>query len=358
MDSLELLTYLSVVIIVAFAVCIIAIAILVFIMVRGRNWEAGTVPTAEEIANKKISDLASRLKSDSINKTLTNILEWEEKNLTFWLERFPMPQIFYAFLIGLIVSSVFLYTGFIRGSGDLFYGSLVFFALFLGMIIAFLVMILVTICYGRGLKANQFWSILKSSISVDDIIENRLCVCRDYSKFTACLLLNLPESEIVFAHTSNHAAVGIYSNNQLYILDQKLPILTMSQWDKREKSKEKIHKFRNGKTELINNTFKASTDYANHSENDRKEYLKSELSRLLGLPVEWNNNEIKAVKKIKWKHGANLYQLNDDLVNYSLARKIQKDISGELVDLKRVTIIIQENERNDNLEFLIGYDLH
>jgi predicted transglutaminase-like protease len=358
MDSLELLMYLSVIIFAAFAVCIIAIAILLITVVRGRNWKAGVVPTAEEIANKKIADLANRLKSDSINKTLTNILEWQERNLTFWLERFPMPQIFWAFLIGLIVSSVFLYTGFISRLNDLFYDSLVFSALFLGMVVAFLIVMLVTICCGRGLKVNQFRTIFRSNIPVDEIIENRLCVCRDYAKLTACLLLNLPESEVFFVHTSNHAAVGVFSNNQLYILDQKLPILTMSQWDKREKSKEKIHKFRDGKTELINNTFKASPDDTNHSGNDRKEYLKSELARLLGLPVEWNNNEIKAVRKVKWKHGANLYRLNDDLVNYSLARKIQKIISEELVDSKKVTIIIQENEHNDNLEFLISYDVH
>ncbi len=54
MDSLKLLMYLSVTIFVAFAVCIVAIAILVITVVRGgRNWKAGVVPTDEEIANKK-----------------------------------------------------------------------------------------------------------------------------------------------------------------------------------------------------------------------------------------------------------------------------------------------------------------
>jgi predicted transglutaminase-like protease len=55
----------------------------------------------------------------------------------------------------------------------------------------------------------------------------------DYAKLTACLLLNIDhDSEIYFAHTSNHVAVGIISNGQLYLLDQKLPVLTIGQGDK------------------------------------------------------------------------------------------------------------------------------
>src|SRR3989304_8834664 len=45
------------------------------------------VPKKEEVDNDSIKDLSKRLKSDTYKETLTNILEWQDRNLKFWEER-------------------------------------------------------------------------------------------------------------------------------------------------------------------------------------------------------------------------------------------------------------------------------
>lgn len=44
----------------------------------------GYCPTPEEIANNRIKELANRLKSTSDKETLTNILDWQNRNLSHW----------------------------------------------------------------------------------------------------------------------------------------------------------------------------------------------------------------------------------------------------------------------------------
>ena len=46
-------------------------------------------PTVEDIENKELGKLAKRLKGDSDKETLTNILEWQDRNIQFWWERWP-----------------------------------------------------------------------------------------------------------------------------------------------------------------------------------------------------------------------------------------------------------------------------
>ncbi|MEM0202734.1 MAG: transglutaminase-like domain-containing protein [Archaeoglobaceae archaeon] len=45
------------------------------------------LPKKEEVGNNEVKSLARRLKGKNDAETLTNILEWEDRNLTFWHER-------------------------------------------------------------------------------------------------------------------------------------------------------------------------------------------------------------------------------------------------------------------------------
>ena len=54
----------------------------------------------EEIENSEIKQLANRLKAVSDKETLTNVLEWQDRNIVFWFERYPLSHI-------LLVSIVF-----------------------------------------------------------------------------------------------------------------------------------------------------------------------------------------------------------------------------------------------------------
>lgn len=46
-------------------------------------------PTVEDIENGDLKKLADRLKGGSDKETLTNILEWQDRNIQFWWERWP-----------------------------------------------------------------------------------------------------------------------------------------------------------------------------------------------------------------------------------------------------------------------------
>ena len=342
MDVFDLLTY-SILIISISSTVLIIFLFFKLLRSKGQTWTRGAVPTPEEIASDKVKDLAIQLEGKSDKETLTKILEWQHRNMKFWLERYPMPLIFGASLIGLVVSFVVLYTLLVYGSNVWSMAS--FFVLGFGVVLITSASItLMYICYGRKLPLSQFWNTIRPSVIIDDIIENRLGVCRDYAKLTACLLLKLyPKSDIYFAHTSNHVAVGIVSNGQLYMLDQRLPILTISQWDKREKSKETIHKLKDGKIEKI----KDVTIYRNPKQN--LEELTSELNDL-GITISSTTNA-KPIKVIQWKKGALLYSMNDEVVNYSLTQRIKYEVTNDLLEFKKIRIEIKEND--EDLEFLI-----
>ncbi len=44
-------------------------------------------PTLNDLKNEELRRLAKRLKGNSEKETLANILEWEDRNLQYWIER-------------------------------------------------------------------------------------------------------------------------------------------------------------------------------------------------------------------------------------------------------------------------------
>ena len=59
-------------------------------------------PTVEDIENKELGKLAKRLKGDSDKGTLTNILEWQDRNIQFWKER-RILELLWLILTGFII---------------------------------------------------------------------------------------------------------------------------------------------------------------------------------------------------------------------------------------------------------------
>ena len=45
------------------------------------------LPTSTDIKNEELINLANQLKKDSYKETLSNILEWQERNIQFWWDR-------------------------------------------------------------------------------------------------------------------------------------------------------------------------------------------------------------------------------------------------------------------------------
>lgn len=202
----------------------------------------------------------------------------------------------------------------------------------------------------RGLK-NVVWP----NISMDFLLENRLGVCRDYAKMTACLLSNIyPNAEIYFASAPNHVATGINIENRLYMLDQRLPILTIDRWNdyRKPRKSDKIERFDPMKKTLRKADKKTFLQTKDKSELNT-EKLAKRMTELLNVKEQPDDKTISLQKSvpIPWKNGAILYEENE-MVDYSLARYLETKISSELIRINQITRI-EISRQKDDLTFLI-----
>jgi predicted transglutaminase-like protease len=333
----------------------------------------GYWPTSDEIENDKVKSLANRLKAESYKETLTNILEWQERNITFWTERQPiLPLLGYIYLIFGVAVAIFC-AGFIVSTFLLialnnqtmlswsiqiamwFIQNLWWFIAILVSCTMTILATMISILHSnrkfpwkevpRALK-NVFWP----SISMDFLLKNKLGVCRDYAKMTACLLSNIyPNAEIYFASAPGHVATGISIENKLYMLDQRLPILTIDRWNdyRKPRKSDRIERFDPIKKTLQKVDKTAFLQLRNKSELNT-ENLTKRMTELLNIKEQPDDKTISLQKPIPipWKNGAILYEENE-MTDYSLARYLETKISSELVKINKIARIETSRYKND-----------
>jgi len=77
-------------------------------------WQ-GYCPSLAERENSKIRELASRLNATSDKIVLTNLLEWQNRTLSYWVERDILSLIIEIAIISLFITSPYrilpLYSG-------------------------------------------------------------------------------------------------------------------------------------------------------------------------------------------------------------------------------------------------------
>lgn len=345
----------------------------------------GYCPTQGEIKNSHVKRLASRLKAGSYEETLTNIVEWQDRNIEFWTERHPIStllmyiyfRIFPAFAIFTfaVLPIVILLLLILKiNTVVLIWLTEIVVWLILNpwSYIAILASITITILatmililhsnrkftwkkVPRGLK-----NIFVPSISIKFLLKNKLGVCRDYAKLTACLLSNIyPNEQIYFATAPSHVATGIMIKGNLYMLDQRLPILTMDKWRiyRNAREKDKVEKFT--KRSLKRSVLKKIDIFCLPSTTrttsfDTKELAKR-MTKLLDIREQTDVEASLLEMQIPLKKGATLYEDNE-MVNYSLARWLETKISRELIRINQTSGI--EVVRHDgDLMFLIRFSL-
>ncbi len=336
----------------------------------------GYCPTQKEIEDTEIRELARRLQGSSNKETLTNILEWQEANITFWDERHPTPTAllysigvaFPVFLALGIYLSLFLLLAF-----QVFVLPsiiLIWISALLSSLITAIVMVAITIKSNRKIPLKEgLLNAFRTSISIRMLLrrDRKLGVCRDYAKLTACLLSNIKEetAEVYFVRSKAHVAAGMKIGEKLYVLDQRLPILTIDQWYKREhglRSPSKIlFLYRNAQRLLDGRLQSVSLDrFLSKTENIKVNSLPeltSELSELLNIPKKDDGkmrNGLLTIELPKWTNGADLYSMNDEIVNYSLARSLKRKISNQLIDLSQIESI-QAKPEYEHLIFQITF---
>lgn len=313
----------------------------------------GYSPTSNELKNENIKKLATQLEGESDKETLTNVLEWQQRNIGFWSERWPISTIFLVSSIMLVASvliaAIYVFLSVLTVLPILFWLIILF-----GTITAttFSIIFLVLLLnrkiplkeVPRGLK-----NVFASSISMSFLIKYRLGICRDYAKLTACLLSKLyPDSEIYFFHAFQHVAAGVrIKNDRFYVIDQSLPIYTAEKWDKRWRL--------NGIEKLAKNSLEGvkKEDVLKAINKSRLDIKKLAVKMEKLLNVGGNQTGTKTVPMTLGK-GAIRYE-DDEIVNYSLARLIKLKASSELVNIDKITGIEIERHKDD-LKILIHFN--
>ena len=344
--------------------------------------ELGYHPTIKELRNKEVIRLAKKLKGKSDKETLTNILEWQDKNIYFWAERWPLAP------CSLIVSLGFLFifcaawavftifhpiNSAIYSTADIYLISnllILTFGMFLSAFIG-IVMLLIWNTHIFNLEdknkvATLFrfvWYSLQPSLPVDRIIKYKLGVCRDYAKLTACLLLNLyGKNKVYFAFSPGHVAAGINIKGKIYMLDQHLPIWSLERWGSsynKKKTEYRLMSFKGEKPNplkqvpLISHKIKISINAAE---------LSKDVMKVLNL--KQSNGRISYKERIPLcKRTSECYE-DDEIIRYSfsmaLRNKICNELPGKVNAIKRINVRFEKGiivlyvslDDNDNRTFL------
>lgn len=378
-------------------------------------------PTLKDLENEELGELAKKLKGDSEKETLTNILEWQHRNVPYWMERgiLEIPWLFltpFYFILSIIAATFVLalfylislpflgpvwsvYIGLAAFLIFIFWSLLqstlikvIFTLLFsfpafviiklsilqslsnasfinLGLIlmlsngvlfgaslltIIYLVASYLPIFRGESGKSkiHKLVEILsdtfKISLSVEKILKYRLAICRDYAKLTASVLFRLNlDFEVYFITIPRHVAAAIKVNDTYYVLDQRLPIMTIDRWLIRWNQKKaeifvsKVLKDSNG--------IPISVDFSEYEKIDGMlkteppeidtEKLTEEITNILGIKP--GLNKAKPDFEIPLKNLA-IYYSNNDITRYSLIRaiknKLESDLCGNMSKISEIRI--------------------
>lgn len=221
-----------------------------------RNPVDSSIPTAQDI--QSIRSIYQRLAGESDIETLINLLEWQERNIQYWKERYWVSSVITIILWALLIPLIALFFEFLAiitlrlishkipyilalitdrtifvVEAILLWALILLpsFALFLGYINYNHIARERQINRREKLKklAKRIWHTIKLNLSLTEILDYRMAVCRDYAKLTAALLLNA-YPEVHFITLPNHVAAAVRINGKYYVLDQRLPIMTLDSW--------------------------------------------------------------------------------------------------------------------------------
>lgn len=355
-----------------------------------KNEERQYVPTMEDVNNKDLKILARRLKSGSDEETLSNVLEWQDRNLKYWEERWLTHTIL-VFLLFFSAATLYLYFNAINPAilgllalgifGLVLLGTSLFkfvyhlvflfiliityitiitynlpsitvnsktflFIIAISLILgAFLSLIINLVMKYKNIKSSvldfKIEDTFKLSLSIDKILKYRLSICRDYAKLTSALLLNLySKEEIYFTLIPKHVAVAIKLNEKLYVLDQKLPILPLEKWADKWKNRLKkkslavklvrISKINDAlKTEWLKDKFQTNKNVQTKEEIAVQEITKK-LKEFFKISDKIKDKKEIVEFEIPFKKISSLLD-KDKISNFSLIEAIKNRIEDEIV---------------------------
>lgn len=353
------------------------------------------VPNLEDIENEELKRLSKRLKEKSYKKTLTKIVEWQEKNIVYWMERGYMHTILSILLIVsilffplsdnikwiltpiiiltlfdfmsilptiltlityLIVLFTFIFSIDFTLANRLFpIQNLIVLSILFGGIISLLIYLIIRFRNIKLIKPEfKLGDTFKLSLSVDKILKYRFAICRDYAKLTMALLFNIyPKEKKYFITISGHVAGAIKVGNVIYVLDQRLPVRTFDNWLLfwKEKLGKKKLKAEIIEVNLIKNQLKTNKV-------DSKEISKVEIPKVNTEKIEKNLIKILKIKQSTKKDkpileipikNLSLCYDNNEIVIWSLIEDLKNKIENEFCNDIKIISKINVTQEGKNI---------
>uniref|UniRef100_A0A7V3NTZ4 Transglutaminase-like domain-containing protein n=1 Tax=candidate division WOR-3 bacterium TaxID=2052148 RepID=A0A7V3NTZ4_UNCW3 len=312
------------------------------------------LPKNEEVENPEVRSLAKRLKGRNDAETLTNILEWEDRNLKFWDDRWLIPLMLLVPLVGLVVAEIIL----------LLEKMFVYYIL-VGFCIGtcFSIILYLKMKYNnikRTIPEFVVNDIFMSSLPMEKILRYRLSICRDYAKLTMSLLLNLyPNGKLYFVEIPGHVAAAVKLDETIYVLDQHLPILSLKKWIQVWKNKLgkrklepqllmvkkndgikiiKTEKFRDDRSQYEANSTLSKMILTEITNKLKREFLVKKMS-----VKNFEEFQLPVVKKFR------MFLEEDEVIKYSLQKHVKMKIEDELCNRIQDMVDLDLQENNNDL---------
>jgi predicted transglutaminase-like protease len=317
-------------------------------------------PTCEDINNTK--ELSSKLKSNDLSKTISNILEWEERNIQYWYER---SDLLISSLLGIMLIAPLLILAFATNiMNNLFKLEIISKIDVLARIVSLLAIaslpgtLFFVLCYNQrktdhfvtknniiGEKNKLNITTFKPSISINNILKYRLAVCRDYAKMSCALLASSQLDNVddvdamvdiyVVTLPPSHMACAVGENDTFYILDQRLPIKQIDSWLlEHHKTKANLYKLKVDKINKITDLepaklYSFSENFIENKQEIDCSYIEKEICKLFNIESNSKDGtEIKIrIDRYFDKCNINYY---DDISRTSFVNLIKKKIDDEL----------------------------
>ena len=339
------------------------------------------LPSEEDLKSGEARKLLKVLTGGSYKETLTNIVEWQERNIQYWDERADMfnlllvlstiafvfvllPVQQYWWILPLIILCFYFSGNFLPYFiSALLLATEVIVAIVVFVYVANTSVIIMTIglsvifgsilsllLYGilkyrhlkRVVPEFRFGDSFKISLPVEKILQYRLAICRDYAKLTATLLMNFFNSKdnIYFISIPNHVATAIEIKNKIYVLDQRLPVMTREKWieywnRKLSCKKMPVQEYKliveNGRIRVKEFSRKKLRIVSNVPQVDVGT-LTDKIASKLG--INQMSDKLEPDVKIILKHFALLYD-KDETVGFSLLKAIRNKLDSELCNNTR-----------------------
>ncbi|MEM4912941.1 MAG: transglutaminase-like domain-containing protein [Desulfurococcaceae archaeon] len=191
------------------------------------------------------------------------------------------------------------------------------------------------------------------SIPLREILRYRLAVCRDYAKLLASVLVNLyPGRNIYFLVIPGHVATAIEFEGKLYVLDQRLPIMSLNAWMRRwgVKRAEKRLLVRSEDGFSVKDVGEVAVEEDSLGLNLRKDL--EELADAVYGAIKSGQRPARYI----FRGYGRVFDVDDPVIKESLKRAVRTALEKELVAYRHLIRELKLLKQGEDVEVIVDFE--